>query len=144
MDTLLTVAIVLITLAIVVQAGVLLAMYLMSRRLTGKVDGLMSESRRITAPLESVTSNLKTVSEDLTEVGKIARMQASRVEGMVSEARTAVMRPVREWSAIAYGIAEGVRVFFDRKTEEEPEVEPELVVTEIEVELEEDRSHPAA
>jgi hypothetical protein len=162
MNTLLMVAVVLITLAIVVQAGVLVSMYLMSRRVTSNVDSLIAESRKLAAPLESVSSNLKTVSEDLTEVSKAARVQINRMEGLLNEARetlylqmtdvkdqvvdsfeearTVVMRPVREWSAIASGIAEGVRTFFRR----EPEVE-EVAELEVEVEFRQDeRQYPAA
>ena len=101
----------------------------MSRRLANNVD-------RLTAPLESITSNLKAASDDLTEVGKIARDQAHRAEQVlreaqetirieiadfrerildnVEEARQTVMRPLRQWSAIAQAVAEGVRTFFKR------------------------------
>ena len=76
MDMLLMVAVVLIALAIIVQAGVLVGMYLISRRLTDKVNGLIDDSRTLTGPLQTVTINLKTASAELAEVGKIARDQA--------------------------------------------------------------------
>ena len=66
METLLMVAVIVITLAIVAEAGLLLAMYLLSRRVTDKVEALMDESRKLIAPLESIRSDLKSVSEDLT------------------------------------------------------------------------------
>jgi ElaB/YqjD/DUF883 family membrane-anchored ribosome-binding protein len=164
MDTLLMIAVIVIALAIVVQAGVLVSMYLMSRRVTNNVEGLMAESRRLMAPLESVTSNLKTVSEDLTEVSKTARSQVQRIEGLVNEARETlylqmtnvkdqvmdsveearmiVMRPVREWSAIMSGISAGVRTFFGRKSEIVAEEEIEI---EVDIELpRDDRQYPAA
>jgi len=150
MEILLTVAIVLTALAIIVQAGVLVSMYLMSRRLANKADVLMTESQRLMAPMETITSNLKTVSNDLAESGKIAREQVVHVQqfvaetqqnireqllevrGMVldtvDEARTVVMRPVREYSAIASAIAEGVRTFF-RGRKQEPAVETEIIIT---------------
>ena len=140
MDTLLMVAVVLITLAVVAQAGVLIAMYVMSRRVAGKAEELMDGGRRIMQPMETVTSNLKTVANDLGETGKIARGQAvhlqefvkdtestvrqdiaqirERVFGTVDEARGTVMRPIRQYSAIASGIAEGIRTFFAGKREE--------------------------
>jgi hypothetical protein len=164
MDTLLMVAVILIAVAIVVQAGVLVSMYLMSRRVTSNVESLMADSRRLMAPLESVTSNLRTVSEDLTEVSKTVRLQVNRVEGLLNEARetlylhmtdvkdqvagsfhearSIVMRPIRQWSAIASGIAEGVRTFFARKPEAAETAEEEL---DHEIYLrQEDRKYPAA
>jgi hypothetical protein len=96
METLLTVAVILTTLAIIVQAGVLVSMYLLSRRLTDKADLLMNDSRQI-------TSNLKVVANDMVETGKTARKM--------------VLRPIREYSAIALAVAEGLRTLLkERKT----------------------------
>jgi hypothetical protein len=144
MDTVLMVAVILITLAVVAQAGVLIAMYLMSRRLTSKAEGLMDESQKLMAPLESIAGNLKTVSEDLTESGKIAREQLMQLQQMltetqvcvreqidevrevvmdtVEEARSIVMRPVRQYSAMAAAIAAGVRTFFGKRETPSPTI----------------------
>jgi hypothetical protein len=159
MNTLLMVAIVLIALAVLAQAGVLIGMYLMSRRITVKAEALMDDSRKLIAPLESITSNLKTVSEDLTEAGRIAREQVVEMQEFVSEtqskiredvneireivlhtvdqARGIVMRPIRQGSAIASGIAAGVRTFFSRKPKPEEPIEMDLLI-------EKDRNFPAA
>src|SRR5262249_51203952 len=126
MDTLLMVAVVLIALAIIVQAGVLAGLYLISRRLTDKVNGLLDDSRTLTGPLQTVTTNLKTTSTELAEAGKIAREQAHTIEQTLNEtretirlevkdlrdrivdtvetARTTIMTPVHQWSAVATGI----------------------------------------
>src|SRR6185295_19650640 len=141
MDTLLIVAIVLIALAVLVQAGVLTALYLMSKRISGKVESLMDESQKLIRPLELITSDLKSMSGDLSATGKIARDQALHVQEIVAEthenvrqqiadvrtavqdtideARDVAMRPVREYSAIAMGIAAAVRTLFGRKTPKE-------------------------
>ena len=149
METLLIVAIVLIALAVVTQAGALVAMYLMSRRIGEKAERLMDESKKFMAPMESITSNLKIISDDLTETGKIARNQAlhiqeivtdthqavnqqiadvrSTVQSTMDEARRVAMRPVREYSAVAMGIMAGLRTFFRRRpkpTETPSEAEP--------------------
>jgi hypothetical protein len=161
METVLMVAVVLITLAVIAQAGVLLAMYLLSRRVTGRVEVLMNESQKLITPLESITSNLKAVSEDLAETGQIARRQMLHIQSLigdtreeirlqflhvrervvdtVEEARETVMRPIRQYSAMASAIAEGIRTFFKRDQEEK-------TTTEIEGELEIDihRERPAA
>jgi len=155
MQTLLIVAVVVIALAIITQAGVLIAMYLLSRRGTDKVQGLMDESRKLMAPLESITNNLKAVSDDLAETSALARQQILHVQGMINEtrdnvriqltdvrervlstvdeARETVMRPIRQYSAIAMAIAEGIRTFFRGK-------KPERPAEEIRIEKE----HPAA
>ena len=161
METVLMVAVVVITLAVIAQAGVLLAMYMLSRRLTGKVEVLMNESQKLITPLESITSNLKSVSDDLAETGKIAREQMMQIQSLVGdtreeirlqflhvrervvdtveEARETVMRPLRQYSAIASAIAEGVRTLFKGTPEQKS-------TTEIEAELEINihRDRPAA
>ena len=140
METLLAVAIIIIALAIAVQAGVLLAMYLMSKEVATNVEGLLSESKRMLAPLEHVAQNAQSASEDMVAVGKIAVDQMNHVALMVEdshialaqittnvseqvsktveEIRTSVMDPFRRGSAILSGIREGVRVLF--KGREEP------------------------
>lgn len=160
METLLTVAIVVIALAVIVQAGVLVGMYLMSRRLTDKAELIMNESMRLIPPLESITSNMKSATTDMSEVGKLAHSQVLQLQQMlnetqenvreqitevreivletVAEARTVVMRPVREYSAIATGIVEGVRTFFKGRKAEEPDAQ--IVVEEIII----DKQRPAA
>ena len=157
MQTLLIVAIVVIALAVITQAGVLTAMYLLSRRVTEKVEGLIDESEKLMAPLESITSNLKAVSNDLAQTGELAREQVLHIQSLISEtgttirtqlsevsgrildtvdeARELVMRPVRQYSAIAAGLAEGIRTFFGGRKQKE-----EIVIEEIEIREE----HPAA
>src|SRR5437870_8599697 len=96
METLLMVAVVLIALAIVAQAGVLIGMYTMSRRLTAKAEALMDDSRRLMAPLESITSNLTSASNDLAETGKIAREQIVECQEFISEARDMIRGQIFE------------------------------------------------
>jgi ElaB/YqjD/DUF883 family membrane-anchored ribosome-binding protein len=137
MEILLIVAVIVITLAVVAQAGALIAMYLMSRQLSVKAESLMNDSRRLIPPLESVLSNLKTAMEDLTQTAKITREQALLIQDIIGEAQDTVrkdidevrervvgkvdkagdvfMRPIREWSAIALGVTEGIRTYFRRK-----------------------------
>jgi hypothetical protein len=151
MQILLTVAVILIALAIIVQAGVLVSMYLMSRKLANKADVLMTASQRLMPPLETITNNLKTTSDHLAESGKIAREQVMNtqqfvtesqnnirqqileVRGMVldtvDEARTVVMRPVRQYAAIATAVAEGVRTFFSGRKKPEAATKHTIIIT---------------
>src|SRR5215831_3745340 len=151
MQILLTVAVIVIALAIIVQAGVLVSMYLMSRKLADKADVLMTASQRLMPPLETITNNLKTTSDHLAESGKIAREQVvsaqqfanetqhsirqqilevrGMVLGTVDEARTVVMRPVRQYAAMATAIAEGVRTFFSGRKQSKPVAEETIIIT---------------
>src|SRR5205085_9335310 len=155
MQTLLIVAIVIIALAVITQAGALVAMYLLSRRVTDKVQGLIDESQKLMAPLESITNDLKAVSNDLAQTGELAREQIVQIQGMIAETRTniriqlmdvrervlntvdeareTVMRPIRQYAAIANAVAEGVRTFFRGRKDE-------VEIQEIEIREE----HPAA
>ena len=134
METLLVVAVILTALAIIVQAAVLVSMYLMSRRLSNKADVLMTAGQRLMPHVETITNNLKSASNDLAESGKIAREQPLHVQRLVTEthqsirdqivevrervleavdeARTVVMPPLRQYSSLATAIAVGVRTFF--------------------------------
>jgi ElaB/YqjD/DUF883 family membrane-anchored ribosome-binding protein len=137
METLLTIAIIMTALAVVVQAGVLVAMYLMSRRLANDVNSLIADTRRIITPLENIATNFKTASDDLIDISKTAREELHRVQTMmkdtaesvrgeiadvrsrinetVDDMRSTVIKPFREWAAIAHGLTEGIRTFFRRR-----------------------------
>src|SRR5262249_26542525 len=54
MQILLIVAIIVVALGVIAQTGVLIAMYLMSRRISGTAEGLMNDAR---GPMESIISN---------------------------------------------------------------------------------------
>ena len=92
MDTLLMAAIVVTALAVIVQAGVLVAMYLMSRQVADRVNALVKQSQRLVTPMENVTQNLKSASTDLADMGKTARAQAEHVNEIVMDVRQAVGR----------------------------------------------------
>jgi hypothetical protein len=140
METLLIVAIVVTALSVAIQAGALLAMYLLSRRVTDNVNGLVNESHKLMAPLEHVANNFKRTSDDLAEVGKDARVEVARIQALMAETADVVrdeiddlrdrftvkkdeveqrvMSPFREWSALANGFTAGVRTFFRRRQTE--------------------------
>ena len=137
METLLIVAIVVTALSVVVQAGALLGMYLLSRRTAEKVNNLVEESHKLMGPLESVATNFKSTSNVLVDVSKDARAEMNhiravatetsesirseiqelrdRVNETASELQSTVLRPVREWSAIAIGVTTGFKSLFRRK-----------------------------
>jgi hypothetical protein len=144
METLLVAAIIITALAIVVQAGVLVSMYLMSKEVTRNVDGLISESRRLLVPMEQVTQNVKSASDDLVVVGKIARDQmnhvalivedthvaltsltsdvSNRVMQTVDEVKSVVDQPIRQWGALFRGITVGLRTLVRREESQPQEI----------------------
>jgi len=130
METLLIVAVVLIAVGVISQTCVFIAMYLMSRRISEKAETLMNEIR---VPLESITGNLKTVSNELAETRKIARAQAEHIEETATDAGKMLLRPLRVYTAIAVGVAARIRAFF---FEHKPK--------ETQLETEQKRKHPAA
>lgn len=143
MDRLLTFFVALTAIAVMTQACVLVAIYLMSRRLSYQVDRIISETRQIMVPVKAITENLQSASTNIMEIGVSAREQFRRVEEMVNETgdvlhtqlnrledvtkdvagrinstadlvQSTVVRPVREVAAVAKGVGRGFEFFFRR------------------------------
>jgi len=129
----LTLFVALAAVAIITQAGVLLAIYVMSKRLSDQVESCMKETREMMVPVRSIAENLRIASANLVEIGLAARDQFRRVEAMVTDTGEAlhvqierfdhlsqnmmdrinetasivqdsVVRPAREVAALAKGI----------------------------------------
>ena len=141
MEGLLTLFVALTTVAIITQAGVLVGIYVMSKRLSEQVERFMKDTREMMVPLRSIADNLRTASANLVEIGLSARDQFRRVEAMVTDTGEAlhvqlerfdrvsqsvmdrvnetaeivqdsVVRPVREVAAVAKGLTRGFGAFF--------------------------------
>jgi hypothetical protein len=152
MDTLLMIAVAVIAVAIAVQAGVLAYMYLLSQRVVKNIDNLVDDTRRLMAPLELITDNLKNTSAEFLEVGKSARKQMHRAAGLaedargvleaeldaikgmggdvrtavnetVEEVRDRILTPVRKASAFSIAVREGIRFFFHGRKSRETKTE---------------------
>ena len=85
MEPLLTLFVGLTALAVLMQAGILLRIYLLSRRVAEHVEQAAAELRELTPSLKIVTGNLKQVSEDAVEIGSAARQQMERVDSLIGE-----------------------------------------------------------
>src|SRR5437870_11578460 len=85
MEGLLTLFVALTAIAIITQAGVLVGIYLMSKRLSEQVERFMNETREMMVPVRSVAENLRVASANLVEIGLSARDQFRRVEAMVAD-----------------------------------------------------------
>jgi len=143
MDRLLTFFVALTALAVVAQAGVLIAIYLMSKRLSNQMDRFMAETREMMVPVKAITENLMVASTNIMEIGVSARAQFRRVETMVTATgdvlhgqldrletatkdvvdrinstadmvQDTVARPVREVAAVAKGLGRGFDFLFRR------------------------------
>ena len=140
----LTLFVALTALAVLMQAVILVSIYILSRRVAGQIELTLAQLRELMPPLKTVTENLKTVSEDLVEIGGAAREQFHRVEDMIGETGQAlqtqlekvdqmsrdvtarvnetvdvvqdsIIRPVREVGALARGLTRGFEVLINRK-----------------------------
>ena len=144
MEGLLTLFVGMTAVAIVIQAGVLIAIYLVSKRVSDQVEGFIRETRPLLVPIKSITENLRTASADLAEIGASAKAQFGRVDDMLTDTREAlqaqlerferagetiiervtesvglvqdsVIRPVVQFSSFARGLSRGFDALFSRR-----------------------------
>ncbi len=144
MEGLLTLFVALTAIAVITQAGVLIAIYINSKRLSDQLERFMKETREVLVPVKSITENLKVASANLVDIGVSAREQFRRVEAMVAETGDAlhvqidrldqasrdvvgrinetaaivqdsVVKPIREVGALAKGITRGFEAFFFKR-----------------------------
>ena len=133
-----------IAVSVVVQGVFIVKMYYSWSRFSKQLDKSLSEAREVMVPVKSITENLRLASANLVEIGTAARDQFRRVEVIVTETGEAlhtqierldqvgrdvvdrsnetaqvvqdsVIRPFREVSAIAKGIARGLEAFLFRR-----------------------------
>jgi hypothetical protein len=145
LEGLLTLFVALTAAAVIAQVGVLVGIYVMSKRLSEQVERFMKETRELLVPIASITENLRTASANLVEIGLSAREQFRRVEAMVTDTGEAltvqlerfdrvsqnvmerinetaeivqdsVVRPAREVAAIAKGLTRGFGTFLFRRS----------------------------
>jgi hypothetical protein len=143
-ETLLTIFVALTAIAVMTQAAVLVAIYMVSRRHSEQMERFMNETRELMAPIRTITENLRAASTNLVEIGLAAREQFRRVEGMVNDTsevlhmqlarldsatrevvdrvngtaqvlQESVVRPVSEVAAIVRGVGRGLETFFFRR-----------------------------
>jgi hypothetical protein len=144
LDVLLTLFVALTALAVMAQAGVLFAIYLMSKRMSEQVERFMRDTREMMTPMKNIAENLRTASANIVDIGLSAREQFRRVEGMVTDTgevlhtqlerldkvtrdvvdrinttadivQDSVVRPVREVAAVVKGFTRGFDFFFRRQ-----------------------------
>ena len=144
MEGLLTLFVGMTAVAIVIQAGVLIGIYFVSKRVCDQVEGFIREARPLLAPMKSITENLRTASAELAEIGASAKVQFGRVDEMLTDTKEAlqaqlerferasetiiervtesvglvqdsVLRPVLQFSNFARGLSRGFDFLFSRR-----------------------------
>lgn len=144
MEGLLTLFVALTAVAVLIQAGILVSIYVMSRKVAGQIELTLGQLRQMMPALKTVIDNMKTVSVDVVEIGTAAREQFHRVEEMIGETgetlqtqlekvdrmsrdvtdrvnetvdivQDSIVRPVREVGALAKGLTRGFEVLMNRK-----------------------------
>lgn len=144
LEGLLTLFVALTAIAVITQAGVLVGLYIMSRRLTEQLERFMKEWHEMLVPMKSIMDNLRVATTNIVEIGLSAKEQFRRVEAMVTDTgdalqvqlerfdrvgkniidrinetseivQTSVMRPVREVAALAKGVSRGFETFLFRR-----------------------------
>jgi hypothetical protein len=145
MEGLLTLFVALTAIAVITQAGVLVGIYVMSKRMSEQIERFMRETREVMSPVRSIAENLRVASANLVEIGISAREQFRRVEAMVMDTGEAlnvqlarfdrvsqdiidrvnetaeivqesVVRPAREVAALAKGLGSGLGAFLFRRS----------------------------
>jgi hypothetical protein len=145
LEGLLTLFVALTAVAVITQAGVLVGIYVMSKRLSEQVERFMRETREMMVPVRTIAENLRVASANLVEIGLSAREQFRRVEAMVTDTGEAlhvqlarfdrvsqdiinrvnetanivqdsVVRPAREIAALAKGLSRGFGAFLFRRS----------------------------
>jgi methylthioribose-1-phosphate isomerase len=155
LEGLLTIFVALTAVAVIMQAGVLIAIYLVTKRTSEQLDRFTKDARELMGPMRSIADNMKTVSEDLIEMGLSAKEQMRRVEAIITDAgesiqvqiqrfdrvsknvaeridetaevvQDSIISPFRDISALAKGVTRGFQFFFNKRTRaEESEREDE-------------------
>jgi hypothetical protein len=104
LEGLLTLFVALTAIAIVTQAGVLVGIYVMSKRLSEQIERFMKDTREMMSPVRSIADNLRTASANLVEIGLSARDQFRRVEAMVTDTGEALTVQLERFDRVSQNV----------------------------------------
>src|SRR2546426_5561329 len=108
LEGLLTLFVALTALAVITQAGVLVGIYIMSKRLSEQIERFMKETREMISPMKSITENLRSASANLVEIGLSAREQFRRVEAMVTDTGEALHIQLERFDRVSQNVVERI------------------------------------
>src|SRR5207244_10758809 len=104
LEGLLTLFVGLTAIAVITQAGVLVGIYIMSKRLSQQVERFMKETREMMVPVRSIADNLREASANLVEIGLSAREQFRHVEAMVTATGEALTVQLARFDRVSHAI----------------------------------------
>ena len=89
----LTIALILVALAVLIQAGMTIAIWLALRKVPGQIEAVREEfkqrfdplSQSVTEILVNAREPLRTITTNLADISKMLRERASDVDGLVAE-----------------------------------------------------------
>ena len=108
MEGLLTLFVALTAVAVITQAAVLVAIYIVSRRLSEQVEGFMKDARELFVPMKSIAENLKAASANIVEIGLSAREQFRRVEAMVADTGEALHVQIERFDRVGQNVIDRI------------------------------------
>ncbi len=108
MEGLLTLFVALTAVAIIAQAGVLVGIYVMSKRLSEQVERFMRDTREMMMPIRSIAENLRIASANLVEIGLSARDQFRRVEAMVTDTGEALTVQLERFDRVSQNVMDRI------------------------------------
>src|SRR5437879_886329 len=108
LEGLLTLFVALTAIAVITQAGVLVGIYIMSKRLSQQVERFMKETREMMVPVRSIAENLRVASANLVEIGLSAREQFRQVEAMVTATGEALHVQLARFDRVSQNVIERI------------------------------------
>jgi hypothetical protein len=97
-QNLITIFLAVVTVAVLIQAGILVGFYIMTSKLTRQADRAISESHRVFGPMERAVETLSTLSARLAEFGASTQQRLHHLEGEAERAETSFRSKLNRWS----------------------------------------------
>src|SRR6266436_4639514 len=123
MENLVPLFIIVTAIAVVIQAGILVALFIAVRQTSGRVEALASEVKTKAVPtIETAQAMLVELRPRVTEIvanveysSRIARAQIDRVEETSEMVHRTVVSPIRQLQGFVQGLSAGLEFFLGRK-----------------------------
>jgi hypothetical protein len=97
-QNLLTIFLAVVSVAVLIQAGILVGFYIMTSKLTRQADRAISESQKLFGPMERVVETLSTLSARLAEFGASTQGRLHHLEAEAERAETSLRSALNRWS----------------------------------------------
>src|SRR5690349_16509746 len=97
-QNLITIFLAVLTVAVLIQAGILVGFYIMTSKLTRQADRVISESNKVFEPMERAVETLSTLSARLAEFGASTQQRLHHLEAEAERAETSFRSKLNRWS----------------------------------------------